>query len=75
MAKFDHDTLVELYQDKRIDILQFIMNGEDADDFLQFCLDRRLDPSTASANLFLSLKDREIMESQQIANELYGCLQ
>lgn len=53
MAKLTHDELVSLYNQKRINVLLFVMNSERADDFLKFCHDRCIEPSLESANLFL----------------------
>lgn len=66
MAKLKHDELVQLYQDGRIDILQFVMNGEQADEFLEFCNKRFIEPTPVTAKLFLDLREVEQMDLQYI---------
>lgn len=66
MAKMSHEELVSLFQDKRIDILQFVMNGDQADEFLGFCRNRFIEPTPESAQLFVSLRDLEQMNHQYI---------
>lgn len=66
MAKLHHDELIQLFQEGRIDLLQFTMNGEQADEFLDFCRKRYIDPTNESARLFMQLRDIEQMELQFI---------
>ena len=60
-----HEELVELLQEGRIGHLQFVMNGENAQDYLDWCRSHGADPSDDSAEI-------DVMERQLIDDEDYG---
>lgn len=67
MAKLSHDERVQLLNDKRIDILQFVMNGEEAEDFLEWCVGRGIEPSPEAAQFYVDMTDENAMLQQDIA--------
>lgn len=71
MAKLSHDELVMLLQEERIDWLQFVMNGEQADEYLSFCKERRIDPSPETAEFFVDFCDVTAMRQQEVPNGYY----
>ncbi len=71
MAKLSHDELVMLLQEERIDWLQFVMNGEQADEYLSFCSERGIDPSPETAEFFVDLCDMTAMGLQEIPQDYY----
>lgn len=67
-----HDELVELLQSGKIDFLQFVMNGEYAREYLEWCIERNIDPSNDTAELFLEMTEIDMMEHQFMEDEYYG---
>lgn len=67
-----HEELVELLQEGRIGHLQFVMNGENAQDYLDWCRSHGADPSDDSAEFFIEQTEIDVMERQLIDDEDYG---
>lgn len=44
-AKMNHEELVELLQEGKIGFLRFVMDSENADDYLEWCRSHGTDPS------------------------------
>lgn len=64
MAKLPYDERVQLLEENRIDILQFVMDGEEADDFLSFCRERGIDPTPEAAGIWIDICDVDVMAAQ-----------
>ena len=67
-----HEELVELLQEGRIGHLQFVMNGENAKNYLDWCRSHGTDPSDDSAEFFIEQTEIDAMERQLIDDEEYG---
>ncbi|MGI6794543.1 hypothetical protein ACMYZ5_09580 [Bacteroides sp. KG68] len=71
-AKKNHEELVELLQEGRINYLEFVMSGEDAEDFQEWCQFHGTDPTDESAEFYVEQMDIARMDSQVIDDEDYG---
>lgn len=71
MAKLSHDERVALLQQGRIDMLQFVMNGEEADEFLAFCRSHEIQPSPESAEFFVDMTEYSVMDQQLMQEDNY----
>ncbi len=58
MAKMSYDERVMLLQDGRIDHLQFVMNGDEGDEFLQWCRMHHVEPLPETAELFIEMTEQ-----------------
>ena len=63
---YSFEELVQLKQDKRIGWLQFTLESEHADDFMQWCKDHNTHPSEETAEFYmesveLSMQDKQIL--------------
>lgn len=67
-----HEELVELLQEGRIGHLQFVMDGENAADYLEWCRSHGVDPSEDSAEFYIEQTEVSAMEAQLINDENYG---
>lgn len=72
MSAMKHEELVELLQEGRIGHLQFVMNGENASDYLDWCRSHGTDPSDDSAEFYIEQTEIDAMERQTIDDEDYG---
>lgn len=72
MSVMKHEELVELLQEGRIGHLQFVMNGENARDYLDWCRSHGTDPSDDSAEFYIEQTEIDAMERQLIDDEEYG---
>lgn len=72
MSVMKHEELVELLQEGRIGHLQFVMNGENAKNYLDWCRSHGTDPSDDSAEFFIEQTEIDAMERQLIDDEEYG---
>lgn len=68
----NHEELVELLQEGRIGYLQFVMDGEDAEDFQEWCRSHGTGPSDESAEFYVEQTDIARMERQVMDDEDYG---
>ena len=67
-----HEELVELLQEGKIGFLRFVMEGENAQDYLDWCRAHGTDPSDESAEFYVEQTDTEGMDSQLTDDEDYG---
>ena len=63
---YSFEELVQLKQDKSIGWLQFTLESEHADDFMQWCKDHNTHPSEDTAEFYmesveLSMQDKQIL--------------
>lgn len=65
MAKLDFDERVALLQEKKIDILEFVMMGDDADDFLDWCRAHSVEPNPEMAQFYVDMTDERSMLQQE----------
>lgn len=68
----EYEELVELLQEGKIGYLRFVMEGENAQDFLDWCRTHGTDPSDESAEFYVEQTDINLMDRQVINDEDYG---
>lgn len=68
----EYEELVELLQDGKIGYLRFVLEGENAQDFLDWCRTHGTDPSDESAEFYVEQTDINLMDRQVINDEDYG---
>ena len=66
MSAMNHEELVQLLQEGRIGHLQFVMNGDNAQDYLRWCEEHGTDPSDDSAEFYIEQTEIEMMDRQTI---------
>lgn len=71
-AKMNHEELVQLLQDGKIGYLRFVMDGENAQEYLEWCQSHGTDPSDESAEFYVEQTDIQQMDSQVMNDEAYG---
>lgn len=54
-----NDERVKLRNEGRISALEFVMLGDDDQRYLDWCIDRGIDPSPESAEFFIAMTDAE----------------
>ena len=57
-----YDELVQMKQDGKIGWLDFVMKGDDADEYKQWCENHGEEPSEANAELFVEMNDERAMQ-------------
>ena len=57
-----YDELVQMKQDGKIGWLDFVMKGEDADEYKQWCQDHGEEPTEENAELFVEMTDAKTIE-------------
>lgn len=72
MSAMNHEELVQLLQEGRIGHLQFVMDGDNAKDYLRWCEEHGTDPSDNSAEFYIEQTEIEMMDRQTIDDENYG---
>ena len=72
MTGMTYNEQLQLLQEGRIGHLQFVMNGELADDFLRWCKSHGVDPSDETAEFFIEQTESDMMDHQEINNENDG---
>ena len=72
MATKTYEELVELLQDGKIGHLHFVLQGENAQDFLDWCRSHGTDPTDESAEFYIEQTEIDVMERQAINDEDYG---
>ena len=70
--KMIHEELVELLQEGKIGFLRFVMDSENADDYLEWCRSHGTDPSDESAEFYVEQTDIEQMDRQVMDDDSYG---
>lgn len=68
----EYEKLVELLQEGKIGYLRFVLEGENAQDFLDWCRTHGTDPSDESAEFYVEQTDINLMDRQVINDEDYG---
>ena len=61
-----HEELVELLQEGKIGYLRFVLEGENEQDYLEWCRAHGTDPSDESAEFYVEQTDILQMERQLI---------
>lgn len=72
MATKTYEELVELLQDGKIGHLHFVLQGENAQDFLDWCRSHGTDPTDESAEFYIEQTEIDVMERQALNDEDYG---
>lgn len=72
MATKTYEELVELLQDGKIGHLHFVLQGENAPDFLDWCSSHGTDPTDESAEFYIKQTDIDVMDRQALNDEDYG---
>lgn len=72
MSKISYDELVQLRQGNTIGHLEFLMNTDNAADYLEWCEAHNIDPSDESAEFYSEMTEIDVMELQAINDEDYG---
>lgn len=70
--KRTYEELVELLQEGKITYLQFLMESDSADDFVQWCADHGTEPTDESAEFYIEQTDTTMMDRQETDDEAYG---
>ena len=68
----EYEELVELLQEFKIGYLRFVLEGENAQDFLDWCRTHGTDPSDESAEFYVEQTDINLMDRQVMDDESYG---
>lgn len=68
----EYEELVELLQEGKIGYLRFVLEGENAQDFLDWCRTHGTNPSDESAEFYVEQTDINLMDRQVINDEDYG---
>ena len=68
----EYEELVELLQEGKIGYLRFVLEGENAQDFLDWCRTHGTDPSDESAEFYVEQTDIDLMDRQVMDDESYG---
>ena len=72
MATKTYEELVELLQDGKIGHLHFVLQGENAQEFLEWCRSHGTDPTDESAEFYIEQTEIDVMERQALNDEDYG---
>lgn len=72
MATKTYEELVEMLQDGKIGHLHLVLQGENAQDFLDWCRSHGTDPTDESAEFYIEQTEIDMMERQAINDEGYG---
>ena len=65
MAKRTYEELVQLRQDGRIGWKQFVLEGDDAEDYKPWCDDHGMEPTDDNAELYVEMTDERMFENQE----------
>lgn len=68
----EYEELVELLQEGKIGYLRFVLEGENAQDFLDWCRTHGTDPSDEFADFYVEQTDINLMDRQVMDDESYG---
>ena len=72
MVTKTYEELVELLQDGKIGHLRFVLEGENAQDFLDWCRSHGTEPTDESAEFYIEQTEIDVMERQALNDEDYG---
>ena len=70
--KMRYEELVELLQEGKIGYLRFVLEGENEQDYLEWCRTHGTDPSDESAEFYIEQTEAEMMDRQVMDDEDYG---
>ena len=65
MAKRTYEELVQLKQDGKIGWKQFVLEGDDAQDYIQWCEDHGVEQTDDNAELYVEMTDERMFENQE----------
>ena len=65
MAKRTYEELVQLKQDGKIGWKQFVLEGDDAEGYKQWCEDHGMEPTDDNAELYVEMTDERMFENQE----------
>lgn len=65
MAKRTYEELVQLRQDGKIGWKQFVLEGDDTEDYKQWCEDHGMEPTDDNAELYVEMTDERMFENQE----------
>ena len=57
-----YDELVQMKQDGKIGWLDFLLKGDDAEEYKQWCQDHNEEPTEENAELFVEMTDAKALE-------------
>jgi hypothetical protein len=57
-----YDELVQMKQDGKIGWLDFLLKGDDAEEYKQWCQDHDEEPTEENAELFVEMTDTKALE-------------
>ena len=57
-----YNELVQMKQDGKIGWLDFLLNGDDAEEYKQWCQDHNEEPTEENAELFVEMTDAKALE-------------
>ena len=57
-----YDELVQIKQDGKIGWLDFLLKGDDAEEYKQWCQDHDEEPTEENAELFVEMTDAKALE-------------
>ena len=62
-----YNELVQMKQDGKIGWLDFLLKGDDAEEYKQWCQDHNEEPTEENAELFVEMTDAKALELLAIA--------
>ena len=68
---YSFEELVQLKQDRRIGWLQFTLEGEHADGFMQWCKEHNTHPSEDTAEFYMESVELSLQDKQILAEDDY----
>ena len=60
--KMNSDELVQLKQDGKIGWMDFLLKGEDAEDYKEWCQEHGEEPTETNAELYVEMTDKRALE-------------
>lgn len=70
MTRTDEE-LVRLRQDNRIGWLQFTLEGEHADEYMQWCREHNTHPSEETAEFYIDMTEQSVQDGQLLEEDDY----
>lgn len=66
-----YEELVRLRQDNRIGWLQFTLESEHADDYMQWCREHGTHPSEETAEFYIDMTEQSVQDRQLLEEDDY----
>ncbi|MGP1480134.1 MAG: hypothetical protein ACTTJL_00350 [Hoylesella enoeca] len=66
-----YEELVQLRQDNRIGWLQFTLESEHADDYMQWCREHDTHPSEETAEFYIDMTEQSVQDRQLLEEDDY----